>query len=197
MSPWIWAGILGGAALLLALSRRARAAGPSIPPSIWNTCPFGEVADFNDAKQIESRVQKYGSLAEVAAREFGVPPDHVLATIYVESRFQPSIVNSIGAAGLMQLMPGTSKWMSEKLRIANDPLDPVSNVRMGTALLRSLYDRFDDWHLAHAAYFAGSGNVQDALASGGLPPLWNSYANNASSAVRKFSAARSACARVA
>lgn len=91
-----------------------------------------------------------------AARRYQLDPALLSAIITVESNFNPQAVSPQGAAGLMQLMPRTSK----ALRI-HDPLDPAQNIHGGASLFRHLLDTFEDnLRLALAAYHAGEPQVR-------------------------------------
>lgn len=84
----------------------------------------------------------------------------VLGVIRQESAFDVAAVSSAGAKGLMQLMPGTAKHVAKQLRIAFDEKkltrDPNYNVRLGSAYLQELIDRFrGSYILAIAGYNAG------------------------------------------
>ena len=91
--------------------------------------------------------------------------------IQVESRFDPFAISSVGARGLMQLMPPTAQWLLEKAaeptRIRPTHLfNPVLNIELGTSYLAHLMDRFDgDLTRALIAYNAGP-SVARALRRG-------------------------------
>ncbi len=87
----------------------------------------------------------------------------IKAVIKVESDYNPRVVSSRGAQGLMQLIPETAK----DLRVVN-PFDPSENIRGGSQYLRQMLDQFDDnLELALAAYNAGPNAVKR---HGGVPP---------------------------
>ncbi|MCL2370299.1 MAG: lytic transglycosylase domain-containing protein [Firmicutes bacterium] len=89
--------------------------------------------------------------------------------VWVESKNDPGAVSSRGAKGLMQIMPDTGLWMAEKMEISidtQDLFDPKINIRIGTAYLAYLKNRFDgDMRLALIAYNAGEGTLRKWLSN--------------------------------
>ena len=110
-----------------------------------------------------------------AAAEFDVPAAMILAIIRAESEFHPDATSSVGAKGLMQLMPQTFSWLCKELEEPHGAemiTDPETNVRFGTYYLSYLHKKFGSWRVALAAYNAGEGRVSEwlddpSLASGG------------------------------
>jgi hypothetical protein len=99
-----------------------------------------------------------------ASRKYDVNPNLIRAVIKAESNFNPNVVSSAGAMGIMQLMPATAEGMG-----VEDPFDIVQNINAGVKLIRGHLDNYDgDLSLALAAYNAGSGNVRKY---GGVPPF--------------------------
>lgn len=95
-----------------------------------------------------------------AAKEKSLDPWWVLGLIRQESRFLPDVKSSVGATGLMQIMPATGKMLAKNagLKSINKTqlADVNTNVRLGTAYMRQLQDRFGGSALlASAAYNAG------------------------------------------
>ncbi|MBP2298549.1 lytic transglycosylase domain-containing protein [Azospirillum picis] len=91
-----------------------------------------------------------------------------------ESTFNPRIVSSAGARGLMQLMPTTAQLVAGKLGMkhtnARLTADPGYNVTLGSAYLAELIDRFNgSWVLAVAGYNAGPNRVRQWLQTYGDP----------------------------
>lgn len=110
------------------------------------------------------RIQKYQPLVHAAAREHNLDPHVVNAIIWHESKFHANARGPGGAAGLMQLMPTTSRAVAKKLGRKNRPFDPKYNVAAGTWLLARLLEIFDgDERLALAGYALGSGAVRKRL----------------------------------
>jgi soluble lytic murein transglycosylase len=90
-------------------------------------------------------------------------PSLVAALIYTESRFRDQ-TSGAGAKGLMQITPGTAKFI-ERLSGGTtfelaDLSSPQVNISYGTFYLRYLLDRYgENEALALAAYNGGEGNV--------------------------------------
>lgn len=106
---------------------------------------------------------EFDSIINSCASEFGVDKSLVKAVIHAESGYNPNAVSSKGAAGLMQLMPGTAQGLK-----VSDSFNPSENIRGGVRYLRFLLDTFKgNVTLALAAYNAGLTRVAKY---GGVPP---------------------------
>jgi soluble lytic murein transglycosylase len=94
----------------------------------------------------------------------------VTALIRQESRFEPQIRSVAGAVGLMQVMPGTSKWVAEKTNLKQYNLEiPNDNIHLGTWFLDYTHQEYDNNSLlAVASYNAGPGNVSKWLRELGI-----------------------------
>ena len=98
----------------------------------------------------------YDPLIEQYATRSEVPAELVRAVVQVETGFDPAARSSVGAMGLMQLMPETAA----ELGVA-DPYDPADNLRGGITYLKQLLDQYDgNEEIALAAYNAGPGAVE-------------------------------------
>ena len=108
------------------------------------------------------------------------PPDGTvdasvaLGLIRQESSFDIGAVSPSGARGLMQLMPLTAQAVAKQIGTATSlptlTSDPAHNMRLGTAYLREMLDRFDNsLPLAVAAYNAGPHRVDQWLPENGDP----------------------------
>ena len=97
------------------------------------------------------------------ARE--LDPSIIYGVMRRESLFDPLARSSVGALGLMQLMPSTARLVAKSLGMKrprkSDILRVENNIRLGTHYLRTVMNRFDNnVALAAAAYNAGPGNVK-------------------------------------
>ncbi len=91
-----------------------------------------------------------------------------------ESSFDVAAVSSSGARGLMQLMPPTAMTVAKGLgvpaAVPSLTVDAAHNMRLGTAYLKEVLDRFDGaLPLAAAAYNAGPHRVDQWLGDYGDP----------------------------
>ncbi|MBS6561037.1 MAG: lytic transglycosylase domain-containing protein [Clostridiales bacterium] len=99
-----------------------------------------------------------------ASETYGVPLSLLKAVAKAESDFNPNVVSSAGAVGIMQLMPATAKELG-----VQNIYDVKENIMGGAKELSGLLKRYDgDLTLTLAGYNAGIGNVQKY---GGVPPF--------------------------
>ncbi len=103
----------------------------------------------------------YLQVARAAARRHGVPEDLFLRLVQQESNWRAKARSHKGAIGLAQLMPATAATLGV------NPHDPHQNLDGGARYLKMMYNRYNSWQLALAAYNAGPGAVDK---HGGIPP---------------------------
>ncbi len=95
----------------------------------------------------------------------------------IESALNPVATSRAGANGLWQFMYGTAKDMKlEITSFVDERRDPVKASEAAAQYLKKLFDIYNDWHLAIAAYNCGPGNVNRAIQrSGGKTNYWEIY----------------------
>jgi membrane-bound lytic murein transglycosylase D len=93
-------------------------------------------------------------------------PISVLYIPLLESGYRPGVVSPYGAAGLWQFMGATgAKFGLAKNEWVDERLNVVESTHAALKYFADLRSRFDgDWLLAVAAYNAGWGNIEKALA---------------------------------
>ncbi len=119
-----------------------------------------EVHDF-DLRYIAP----FRDLAGEYAQENGIDEAWVYGLMRQESRFMDYARSSVGAQGLMQIMPATAKWISRQLGLGNKAHagvgKPETNIRFGTYYLKHIFDSLSQSPvLATAAYNAGPGRAR-------------------------------------
>ena len=99
-------------------------------------------------------------LMQAATGKLGLDMAWSYGLIRQESRFIMHARSSVGASGLMQLMPATAKYVARKIGLggfAQDQVnDPQTNITLGTNYLKMVLDQLDGSQaMASAAYNAG------------------------------------------
>ncbi|MCG8572275.1 MAG: LysM peptidoglycan-binding domain-containing protein [Spirochaetes bacterium] len=96
-------------------------------------------------------------------REYQLPEELAYLPL-IESGFKPYAVSYQGARGMWQFMPGTSRWMGMKMDTwVDERYDPIAACHYAARFLKYLYEKFQDWNLALAAYNYGGVNVKKAI----------------------------------
>ena len=102
----------------------------------------------------------YRELMKPAAKQQSIDEAWVYGIIRQESRFMHYAKSNVGAAGLMQVMPATAKWIANKAgwRDYHNGMihDIDTNISLGTYYMKYTLDQFDGLEvMATAAYNAG------------------------------------------
>ncbi|HVZ70796.1 MAG TPA: lytic transglycosylase domain-containing protein [Polyangia bacterium] len=134
-----------------------------------------------------SRVSRYDDHIRDQQAYYGIPEPLIRAIIKTESDYDPAVVSSVGAQGLMQLMPDTARMMG-----VTDAFDPRQNIMGGARYLQVLARRFcaqavctpEERIKVIAGYHAGPGAVEKY---GGMPPYETTRAYVAA-VVRRYDA---------
>jgi N-acetylmuramoyl-L-alanine amidase len=120
----------------------------------------GEVLELPGTASAAADVEQ---LIERVARQHGWSPAFVKALAWQESGWQQGVVSSAGAIGIMQVMPGTGRFVSEQLVGRQlDLTDPEDNVLAGVAFLQHLWELTGgDVELTLAGYYQGLRSVRE------------------------------------
>jgi soluble lytic murein transglycosylase len=126
---------------------------------VWDRC-----INTSDRTRLDVDIEQryptpFRDIVLARSRETGLDPAYVFGLIRQESRFVPDARSNVGAAGLMQLMPSTARWMARKLALDFTPdqiADPTVNLKLGTSYLKRVLEDFGGSQaMAAAAYNAG------------------------------------------
>ena len=115
----------------------------------------------------------YFPMFEQALDKYNIPLEIKYLAV-VESALNPRAGSHAGAKGLWQFMYATGKtYKLNVTSLVDDRMDPVKATEAACQHLLDLYNEYDDWFLALAAYNSGAGNVNKAIRrAGGLKNYW-------------------------
>ena len=118
----------------------------------------------------------YFPIIENEIDRIGIPHELKYLPI-IESALNPKATSRMGAKGLWQFMFTTGKLYGLKANnYIDERFDPIKSTTAALLYLKDLYDMFQSWELAIAAYNCGPGNVKKAiLRSGGKTDFWKIY----------------------
>lgn len=116
----------------------------------------------------------YFPLFEEKLAKYNIPMELKYLAI-VESALNPRAVSRMGASGLWQFMLPTGRAFDLNVNsYVDERYDPIKATEAACQYLSSLYNMYEDWDLALAAYNAGPGNVNKAIRrSNGYKNYWN------------------------
>ena len=118
----------------------------------------------------------YFPIFENALQKYELPSElKYLACI--ESALRQNAYSPARAAGLWQFIPATGIMQGLEVNsYIDERYDLYKSTDAACKFLKKLYNKFDDWHLAIAAYNCGPGNIDKAIArSGGHRTFWEIY----------------------
>lgn len=129
-----------------------------------NNSSIGSPDAIGNVKEKVNYKGDFNEIIDNTSKKYNISSSIIKAVIKAESNFNPSVVSSAGAMGLMQLMPDTARSLG-----VDEPFDPVENIEGGVKYLKDMLTKFGgNLELALAAYNAGPGNV---VKYGGIPPF--------------------------
>ncbi len=119
-----------------------------------------------------SRSSRFTPLLQGILDEYDLPGDLIYLAM-IESGFSTKAYSWAHAAGPWQFIGSTAKifglrrdyWVDERY-------DPIASTHAAAQFLRVLYNRYNDWYLAFAAYNSGPGRVDRALRRHGTRDYW-------------------------
>ena len=100
----------------------------------------------------DSAAASFVAIAYRAGKQHSVDPVLILSVMAIESRYNPVAESTMGAKGLMQVIP---RFHLEKLLDHGGEealLDPEVNIHVGAQILREYYRRFADQEMALQMY---------------------------------------------
>lgn len=112
---------------------------------------------------------------EEALDQYGLPLELKYLPI-IESALNPRAVSRARAVGLWQFILPTGKLYGLKVTsFIDERMDVIKSSDAAARYLRDLFNVFQDWQLALAAYNCGPGNVNKAIKRSGKNTFWGIY----------------------
>lgn len=126
--------------------------------------------------EVLNKKDRYFEIFEPILAKYDMPDELKYLSI-VESGLRPNAVSKANAVGLWQFISSTGKMYGLQGNwYVDDRMDPYQATDAAARHLRDLYNMFDDWELAMAAYNCGPGNVRKAIRrSGYKKKFWEIY----------------------
>lgn len=137
---------------------------------------FFSIRNRDYTREMIRRRNLYFPTFEKYLKKYDIPDELKYLSI-VESGLRPDARSRVGAEGLWQFMPSTGRMYGlNQSWYVDERRDPEKATEAACKYLRQLYNMFDDWELALAAYNCGPGNVRKAIRrSGYKKDFWSVY----------------------
>jgi membrane-bound lytic murein transglycosylase D len=119
-----------------------------------------------------ARGAQYLPMIQATFRAEGLPLDLAYVPL-IESAFKPSALSRAKARGVWQFMHGTALENGLKADwYLDERADPEKATVAAAKYLKTLFNMFEDWHLAMASYNGGPGRVKRALTKSRKTDFW-------------------------
>lgn len=154
---------------------------PTVIEMPFNSLVKGAIRYYANRPQLVENMlglsMYYMPIFEAALERHSMPLELKYLPV-IESALIPTAVSKAGAAGLWQFMSPTATGLGLEINsLVDQRRDPYLASDAAARYLKQLYQTYNDWSLAIAAYNCGPGNVNKAIrrAGGGKKDFWEIY----------------------
>ncbi|MAT54347.1 MAG: hypothetical protein CMN32_07670 [Saprospirales bacterium] len=121
----------------------------------------------DDTEKLLGKTAQYFPIFEFFLDNYNLPEELKYLPI-IESRLRPFVYSTAGAGGMWQFTTPTARHVGLKVnRYLDERRDPHKSTKAALKYLAYLYEQFDSWEFALAAYNCGEGRVRKAMARAG------------------------------
>lgn len=146
---------------------------PEYTPAVESYIKTYVVRNREKSERILGKTLMYFPLFEKFLRENKLPAELKYLSV-VESALNPTALSRAGAYGLWQFMPQTGKIYGLQIdKYRDDRSDPHKSTAAAAQYLKRLYEKYEDWALAIAAYNSGPGRVNRAIKLSRSKNFWS------------------------
>lgn len=118
------------------------------------------------------RSTRYEALMKKVLRDNKLPEDLFYIAL-IESGFSSQAFSHASAVGYWQFIRGTGKRYKLKInQLVDERRDPVLSTQAAAEYFKDLYQRFDSWYLAMAAYNVGEGRIDRVIKKYKTKDFW-------------------------
>ena len=119
-----------------------------------------------------SRSGRYLPMIQEHLRAAGLPEDLVYLAM-IESGYNERAYSRAKAVGVWQFIKPTGRNYGLVINsYVDERRDPIKSTQAATSYLSELYNEFDSWYLAVAAYNAGEGKIRRAIKKYNTTDFW-------------------------
>lgn len=118
------------------------------------------------------RSTRYEALMKKVLRDNKLPEDLFYVAL-IESGFSSQAFSHASAVGYWQFIRGTGKRYKLKInQLVDERRDPVLSTQAAAEYFKDLYQRFNSWYLAMAAYNVGEGRIDRVIKKYKTKDFW-------------------------
>lgn len=124
------------------------------------------------------RGEKYRPLVEEILDRHSIPRE-IYFLAMIESGFSTHAASHASAVGVWQFIASTGRsYGLRSNEFVDERRDPIRATEAAAQYLKDLYEEFDSWHLAMAAYNSGENRVERAIKTGRTRDYWELVRRN-------------------